>query len=115
MKIEYNNNFVYEFLSVECKTIPGLWDEFKDGIITQTADVDFWEKLSEVLDCFRICDECGKPMIEGFVIEGCDTYCSEECLHKHISEEEYNNLYNNGNGESYWTTWYEDSNTFNRN
>ena len=114
MKIEYSNKIVYEFLAKECQSIPGLWDKFKDGIIAHSCDIDFWEELSEELDCFRICNECGKPMIEGFVIDGCDTYCSEECLHKHISEEEYNNLYNNGNGEAYWTTWYEDSNTYNR-
>ena len=61
----------------------------------------------------RLCDECGKPMIEGFVIDGCSTYCSEECLHKHFSNEEFIRLYNDGNGDSYWTTWYEDSNTYN--
>ena len=115
MENEYTNKMVYEFLSMECKTILGLWDEFKNGIIAHTTDADFLERLSEVLDCFRICDECGKPMIEGLVIEGCDTYCSEECLHKHISEEVYNDLYDNGNGESYWTTWYEDSNTYKNN
>ena len=115
MENEYTNKMIYEFLSMECKTILGLWDEFKDGLIAHTTDADFLERLSDVLNCFRICDECGKPMIEGFVIEGCDTYCSEECLHKHIPEEVYNDLYDNGNGESYWTTWYEDSNTYKNN
>lgn len=54
-------------------------------------------------------------MIEGFVVDGCQTYCSEECLHKHISEEDYREAYNDGDGDTYWTTWYEDSNTYNRN
>ena len=31
-----------------------------------------------------------------------------ECLHKHISEEEFNRLFDNGDGETYWTTWWED-------
>lgn len=103
---------VYEFLLRECKTNPDYESDFEIGLISRTCDTDFWESLSELLDCFRICDECGKPMIEGFVVDGCCTYCSKDCLHKHISEEEYNNLYNDGDGETYWTTWYEDSNTY---
>ena len=51
-------------------------------------------------------------MIEGYVVDGCDTYCSEDCLHKHITEEEFNILYDEGNNDTYWTTWYEDSVTY---
>ena len=113
--MEYSNNTVYDFLIEECKTNSALWAEFGAGLIERTDDADFWESLSEELDCFRICEECGQPMIEGFVVDGCQTYCSEECLHKYISEEDYREAYNDGNGDTYWTTWYEDSNTYNRN
>jgi hypothetical protein len=51
-------------------------------------------------------------MIVGYVVDGSDTYCSEECLHKHLTDEEYKKLYDNGDGDTYWTTWYEDSVTF---
>lgn len=55
---------------------------------------------------FRICTECGSIMTEGFCIEnGMEYYCSEECLHKNISEEEYLELYDDGNGDTYWTQW----------
>ena len=111
MKMEYSNKTVYNFLIEECKTMPELWEKFGVGVMEHTSDVDFWDRLSEELDCFRVCNECGKPMIEGFVVDGCDTYCSEECLHKHMSEEDYDESYNNGDGDTYWTTWYEDSNT----
>lgn len=93
--------------------MPALWEEFGTGLTEHTSDADFWDRLSEELDCFRICDECGQPMIEGFVVDGCSTYCSEECLHKHISEEDYREAYNNGDGDTYWTTWYEESNIYN--
>ena len=109
---EHTNNEVYEFLAKECRHNATLWKRFDDGIINRTTDVDFWERLSEELDCFRICDECGKPMIEGYVVDGCDTYCSDECLHKHLTDDEFNSLYDDGNGDTYWTTWYEDSETF---
>lgn len=107
-----SNKDVYDFLAKECKNYPGLWDEFSQGILSHITDVEFWNSLNEHLDCFRVCDECGKPMIEGYVVDGCENYCSEECLHKHITEEEFNALYDDGNGDTYWTAWYEDSLTF---
>ncbi len=112
MRKGLTNNDVYEFLAEECRYYPELWKEFGKGILSHTKDADFWESLSEELDCFRICEECGKPMIVGYVVDGCDTYCSDECLHKHLTYEEFKELYDDGNGDTYWTTWYEDSVTF---
>ena len=103
---------VYDFLIEECKLIPSLWNKFGKGLISHTTDVDFWEELGEQLDCFRICNECGRPMIEGYVIDGRDTYCSEECMHKHCSDEEFYELYDDGNGDTYWTSWYENSKVY---
>lgn len=107
-----SNKDVYDFLAKECKNYPELWDKFGQGILSHTTDIEFWNSLNEHLDCFRVCEECGKPIIEGYVVDGCENYCSEECLHKHISEEDFDALYNDGNGDTYWTTWYEDSLTF---
>lgn len=54
----------------------------------------------------RKCNECGKYMTRGYVIEnGMEYYCNEECLDKNYKEEEYLKLYDDGNGDSYWTTW----------
>jgi hypothetical protein len=58
----------------------------------------------------RKCDECKKLMNEGFVFDaGCEYYCSEECLHKHFTAKEWAELYDDGNGDSYWTTWEDKS------
>jgi hypothetical protein len=57
----------------------------------------------------RKCCECGKGMNEGYVIEGCETYCSDPCLHKHVSPEEFLELYDDGEGDSFYTDW-EDQN-----
>lgn len=111
---EYTNDNVFEFLAEECRNKSELWEQFRDGIISQTTNIDFWVSLSRHLDCFRICDECGKPMIIGYVVDGCDAYCSDECLHKHLTDKEFNYLYDDGNSDTYWTTWYEDSITFNK-
>jgi hypothetical protein len=44
-------------------------------------------------------------MNEGYVIESREWYCSDECLHKHVSHEEFLELYDDGDGDSYWTEW----------
>jgi hypothetical protein len=54
----------------------------------------------------RVCSECGKPMWEGFYDD--NYYCSEKCLHKHYTPEEWIEAYDDGEGEAYWTEWYVD-------
>lgn len=54
----------------------------------------------------RICSICNKVMLNGFCIDdGADYYCSEECLTQDMTIEEYLELYDDGNGTSYWTEW----------
>jgi hypothetical protein len=56
----------------------------------------------------RECDECGAGMNEGYYIECGEYYCSDVCLYKEITPKEWEELYADGEGDSYWTTWYED-------
>ena len=54
----------------------------------------------------RKCSHCGKEMSVGYCVHGGEEYyCSDDCLHEHYSEEEYLALYDDGNGDSYWTEW----------
>lgn len=65
-----------------------------------------WFKEKEEINNSRICNNCNKEMNKGYCIEnGMEYYCSNECLHKHYTEEEFKELYDNGNGDSYWTDW----------
>lgn len=62
----------------------------------------------------RICSACGKPMKKGYCIEGgMEYYCSDECLHTAYSDDEYLELYDEGNGDSYWTEWDDEGGTTN--
>lgn len=62
----------------------------------------------------RKCDECGKEMKAGYVIEGgVEYFCSDECLHKHYTDEEYLEMYDEGNGDTYWTEWDDEGGTVN--
>ena len=62
----------------------------------------------------RECDECGAGMNEGYCIDGgMAYYCSDVCLHKHYTPEEWQEMCDDDDdalepSESYWTTWDED-------
>jgi hypothetical protein len=56
----------------------------------------------------RTCDKCGAGMNEGYYIECGEYYCSDICLYKEITPKEWDELYNDGDGDSCWTTWDED-------
>jgi hypothetical protein len=54
----------------------------------------------------RKCDKCNKGMNEGYVLLDCEYYCSDECLHKEVTEQEYEELYEND--DAYYTEWSEE-------
>lgn len=91
------NNYLYNELLEYCG---GNYNELKS-----TIDY-FMNRIENEMSEKRVCDICGKEMNSGFYNEDTFEYfCSEECLHKKYTEEEYNKLYNNGNGNFYYTEW----------
>lgn len=52
----------------------------------------------------RVCDECGKGTNVGYYADG-SVYCTDKCLNVHISPEEWNTLYDEGEGDFYYTQW----------
>jgi len=58
----------------------------------------------------RKCSECGKGMNEGYVIDGgSEYYCSDPCLHKHMTDAEFEDACDDGEGDTYWTEWEDES------
>ena len=56
----------------------------------------------------RTCTACGKGMNEGYIIgDGMEYYCSDACLYLHMTPAEYLELHADGEGDSYWTDWYD--------
>jgi len=54
------------------------------------SKVDDLEDIVEI----RVCDECGKLMVEGYCIAGGEEYfCSDECLHKNYTPDEWLAIY----------------------
>lgn len=58
----------------------------------------------EIKNVSRKCSDCGKEMSRGYYFEETgEYYCSDECMHEHYSEEEYNAVYDDD--KAYWTEW----------
>ena len=64
------------------------------------------EEIAELLD-IRVCSVCGDLMYEGYVIDnGSGWYCTDECMNADgMTREEFEELFDDGNGDSYWTEW----------
>ena len=101
------SDYFYALLKEKIEETSADIKEFMaDFVIRQSKASELVDELD--LEHIRVCSECGKPMTEGFCIEdGAEYYCSEECLHKNLTEEEYDNLYDDGRGNSYWTSWLD--------
>lgn len=57
----------------------------------------------------RVCSVCGKVMNKGYVVDsGMEYYCSDECLLTKYTNDEWNEMYDNGNSDSYYTEWEDD-------
>lgn len=57
-------------------------------------------------DSMRVCSVCGSAMFEGYCYEGGEAYyCNTKCMRTQMLQEEWDELYDNGNGDSYWTEW----------
>lgn len=87
------------------KLIEPIIDELNDSQLAVKPAFGYHENGLEWAPS-RICDVCGKRMAEGYCIDaGAEHYCSDECLHQVYTEEEYNEMYGDGEGDTYWTEW----------
>ena len=91
-----------EYLGTLHVVHPGLAEciqkEAPTKVIINSGDIMTEKKYA------RKCDECGKVSNEGYCIEGGEEYyCSDKCLHKNYSKEEFKDLH--ATGDSYWTQW----------
>lgn len=68
-------------------------------------------QLAAMYNGVRFCRECGKAFTEGYC-DGESYYCSDECLHEHISAEEWERYTDEDSEEydpdCYWTDWLEE-------
>ena len=101
------SDYFYALLKEKIEETSADIKEFMaDFVIRQSKTSELVDELD--LEHICVCSECSKPMTEGYCIEnGAEYYCSEECLHKNLTDEEYENLYDEGRGDSYYTSWVD--------
>ena len=108
--MEPSNGDTYNFISEELTYYPELPQYSAEELAAHKGDNEFWAELGEKLDCFRMCDVCGEPMLEGFIIYGGEShYCSEDCRRRIISDKEYIRQYNEWDSDTFWTTLWDNS------
>lgn len=93
--------------------IDGSWDCSKEGFEDMIRCIDelaagMGIKLTpKMYDYARVCDICEKGMNEGYVVNnGDEYYCSDTCVQKQYTKQQWNQLYKKDIG--YWTTWGDD-------
>lgn len=62
------------------------------------------------IDSLRVCEHCGILMNEGWMYDGRETFCSDECLLAKHPAEDINDLNihaSDNDSKTYWTTWEE--------
>jgi hypothetical protein len=97
-----------ETIVTRCAVTGGKFAVIFASFLPRTADAAARWLERKAIDYrnTRSCDECNKDMTEGYVIDGgAEYYCSEVCLHKHYTPEEWAEMYDDGNTDSYWTEW----------
>lgn len=61
------------------------------------------------LDGCRVCSECGRLMVDGYVVnDGEEYFCSDKCAHKRYTPEEFESMLptpDNEDSAAYWTSW----------
>ena len=77
----------------------GYIEVYKDGVLDDYIDFDD-------VDHWRQCSVCGALMSSGYFVEdgfSFKYFCSEECLHKEYTQEEYLDMYEDDT--AFWTEW----------
>lgn len=67
-------------------------------------------ELNDICSCddveVRICSVCNDLMYEGYCIDGGSAYyCTDECRNTEMTQEEFEELFDDGDGDTYWTQW----------
>lgn len=60
------------------------------------------------LESIRLCDQCGELMHKGYVVNGCEAFCSRECIEGYHGKRETKEILaacGDDDSETYWTQW----------
>ena len=94
------NNKINEFNNIAI-----LKYMINEEVVLDDAIIALFDTLINECEA-RVCSKCNSLMIDGYCIDnGSEYYCTDECLESEMTREEFEELYDEGGGESYWTEW----------
>jgi len=113
---EQEKYFAYVFDDMSQEALKSeCWIEDDGQLMTEPVSSD--EEYDCVIEAFcsyikengikyaRKCTKCNNGMNEGYIIGNGEYYCTDECLHKVYTIEEWNEMSEEHSEESYWTEW----------
>ncbi len=87
-------------------------DEMLDRLCHELLEGEYGVKDNIIcdydLDTIRLCDQCGELMHKGYVVDGCEVFCSRECIegyHGKRETEEILETCGDDDSDTYWTEW----------
>lgn len=90
----------------------GVIDEMLDRLCHELLEGEYGIKDNIIcdheLESIRLCDQCGKLMHKGYVVDGCEVFCCRECIEECHGKEKTEGILaacGDEDGETYWTQW----------
>jgi hypothetical protein len=84
--------------------VSDYYDEDNIDDFIYSSDVEAQEQFIEdnEIDNLRVCQHCGKFIVEGYLYRDFETFCSEECFVNEYGRKTYDE---SDDDELYWTAW----------
>ena len=87
-------------------------DEMLDRLCHELLEGEYGVKDNIIcdyeLESIRLCDQCGELMHKGYVVNGCEAFCSRECIEGYHGKRETEEILaacGDDDSETYWTQW----------
>lgn len=104
--IDFKENVLYSLYKVEIDFEENEEQTSSVSCIDKEDLIKEAEKWLDEQKEKRICSHCGEVMHQGYCIEqGLEYYCSDSCLYQHYTKEEFDEMYNDGEGDTFYTEW----------
>lgn len=104
--IDLKDNVLYSLYKVEIDFEENEEQTSSVSCIDKEDLIETSEEWLNELKESRICSHCGQVMTQGYCIEqGLQYFCSDSCLYENYTKEEFEEMYNDGEGDTFYTEW----------
>ena len=94
------------------ETPQNVIDEMLDRLCHELLEGEYGVKNNIIcdyeLESIRLCDQCGALIHKGYVVDGCEVFCSSECIEERHGKKEAEKIMaacGDDDSDTYWTEW----------